>query len=178
MNTPLKADGRDDPIERALEEISSLATNMNEGKRESESRKKLVLWQSRIKGKFPSPLVQPHRCAADCRDMMANPSADRPSSRSRLIMDGRLQLSRVVRKDVKYFEDRDAQGQNIVVPVECLAPEDTPRQLVAILCNDLLVLCKDPTKGREANAVVELWAVLRMQTLPQPASIYLGRCEY
>ncbi|KAG8878395.1 hypothetical protein FRB98_006131 [Tulasnella sp. 332] len=154
MSTPLKADGRDDPIERALEEISSLATNMNEGKRESESRKKLVLWQTRIKGKFPSPLVQPHR---------------------RLIMDGRLQLSRVVRKDVKFFEHKNPQGQHVVVQVECLSPEETPRQLVAILCNDLLVLCKDPTKGRDANAIVELWAVLRMQTLPQPASIYQGR---
>lgn len=60
-STPLLLDGHDDPIERALDEIASLATNMNEGKRESESRKKLVLWQSRIRGKFPSPLVQPHR---------------------------------------------------------------------------------------------------------------------
>ena len=51
----------DDPIDRALTEISSLATNMNEGKRESESRRRLVQWQSRIRGKFPSPLVQPHR---------------------------------------------------------------------------------------------------------------------
>ena len=51
----------EDPLDRALAEISSLATNMNEGKRESESRRKLVQWQSRIRGKFPSPLVQPHR---------------------------------------------------------------------------------------------------------------------
>ena len=51
----------EDPIERALTEISSLAMNMNEGKRESESRRKLVQWQARIKGRFPSPLVQPHR---------------------------------------------------------------------------------------------------------------------
>ena len=51
----------DDPIDRALTEIASLATNMNEGKREAESRRRLVQWQSRIRGKFPSPLVQPHR---------------------------------------------------------------------------------------------------------------------
>ena len=50
-----------DPIERALTEISSLATGMNEGKREAEGRRKLVQWQARIRGKFPSPLVQPHR---------------------------------------------------------------------------------------------------------------------
>lgn len=51
----------EDPLDRALAEISSLATNMNEGKREAETRRKLVQWQSRIRGKFPSPLVQPHR---------------------------------------------------------------------------------------------------------------------
>lgn len=51
----------DDPLDRALAEIALLANNMNEGKRESESRRKLVQWQARIRGKFPSPLVQPHR---------------------------------------------------------------------------------------------------------------------
>ncbi|OJT06934.1 Myosin-M heavy chain [Trametes pubescens] len=51
----------DDPIDRALNEIASVATNMNEGKRDAETRRKLVQWQSRIRGKFPSPLVQPHR---------------------------------------------------------------------------------------------------------------------
>ena len=51
----------DDPIDRALTEISALANTMNEGKRESESRQKLVQWQGRIRGRFPSPLVQPHR---------------------------------------------------------------------------------------------------------------------
>jgi hypothetical protein len=55
------AEGCLDSLDQALDEISSLATNMNEGKRESESRSKLVQWQSRIRGKFPSPLVQPHR---------------------------------------------------------------------------------------------------------------------
>jgi hypothetical protein len=55
------AEGCLDPLDQALDEISSLATNMNEGKRESESRSKLVQWQSRMRGKFPSPLVQPHR---------------------------------------------------------------------------------------------------------------------
>lgn len=92
-------------------------------------------------------------------------------------MDGRLQLSRVVRKDTQFFEAVNAQGESVVVQVECLTPEETPRQLVAILCNDLLVLCKDPTKGKDQNSVVELWAVLRMQTMALPASIHQGRCE-
>ncbi|KAF8640452.1 hypothetical protein AX17_000116 [Amanita inopinata Kibby_2008] len=143
----------DDPLERALSEISSLANNMNEGKRESESRRKLVKWQSRIKGKFPSPLVQPHR---------------------RLIMDGSLLLTRVVRKATMSFEAINAQGDQSTVQVDCLAPELTPRPLMGILCNDLLVLCRDPSDGKDPNSCVDLWAVLRMQTLPQPASIVHG----
>lgn len=143
----------DDALDRALSEISSLATNMNEGKRQSESRRKLVQWQARIRGKFPSPLVQPHR---------------------RLIMDGPLMLTRVVRKTVVSFEIFDAQGDASVVQVECLAPELTPRPLIGILCNDLLVLCRDPSEGKDPISHVDLWAVLRMQTLPQPASIVHG----
>lgn len=60
-STPPSFEYTDDPLERSLSEISLLANNMNEGKREAESRRKLVHWQSRIRGKFPSPLVQPHR---------------------------------------------------------------------------------------------------------------------
>ncbi|OCH96469.1 hypothetical protein OBBRIDRAFT_4917 [Obba rivulosa] len=143
----------EDPLDRALAEISLLANNMNEGKRESESRQKLVQWQARIRGKFPSPLVQPHR---------------------RLIMDGPLHLTRVVRKTSVSFEVINAQGDASLVQVECLSPELTPRALIGILCNDLLVLCRDQSDGQDPNAAVDLWAVLRMQTLPQPASIVHG----
>ncbi|KAH9486751.1 Guanine exchange factor for Rac 30 [Psilocybe cubensis] len=143
----------DDPLDRALAEIALLANNMNEGKRESESRRKLVQWQARIRGKFPSPLVQPHR---------------------RLIMDGTLLLTRVVRKAVVSFEAINAQGDASTVQVDCLAPELTPRPLIGILCNDLLVLCRDPSEGQDPNSNVDLWAVLRMQTTPQPASIVHG----
>jgi len=147
------AEGCLDSLDQALDEISSLATNMNEGKRESESRSKLVQWQSRIRGKFPSPLVQPHR---------------------RLIMDGPLLLTRVVRKVTIPFELIDGQGDTATIQVECLSPEQTPRTLLGILCNDLLVLCRDSSEGRDPHAPVDLWAVLRMQTLPQPASIVHG----
>jgi len=152
-STPPSYEYVDDPLERGLSEISCLANNMNEGKRESESRRKLVRWQSRIKGKFPSPLVQPHR---------------------RLIMDGPLLLTRVVRKTTVSFEAINAQGDQSTVQVECLAPELTPRPLMGILCNDLLVLCRDPSDGKDPTSNVDLWAVLRMQTLPQPASIVHG----
>ncbi|KAF9015349.1 hypothetical protein BDQ17DRAFT_1295109 [Cyathus striatus] len=152
-STPPLYEYMEDPLERALTEISSLANNMNEGKRESESRRKLVQWQTRIRGRFPSPLVQPHR---------------------RLIMDGPLLLTRVVRKTVVSFEAINAQGDASTVQVDCLAPELTPRPLIGILCNDLLVLCRDPSEGQDPASFVDLWAVLRMQTLPQPASIVHG----
>ncbi|KAJ7462668.1 hypothetical protein B0H11DRAFT_89701 [Mycena galericulata] len=152
-STPPTYEYMDDPLDRSLAEISLLANNMNEGKRESESRRKLVQWQSRIRGKFPSPLVQPHR---------------------RLIMDGQLLLTRVVRKAMVSFEAINAHGDPCTVQVDCLAPELTPRPLVGILCNDLLVLCRDPSEGQDPTCFVDLWAVLRMQTLPQPASIVHG----
>ncbi|KAH9944438.1 uncharacterized protein BXZ73DRAFT_87334 [Epithele typhae] len=149
-SSPPASEFMDDPIERALAEISGLATTMNEGKRDAESRGRLVQWQGRIRGKFPSPLVQPHR---------------------RLIMDGPLHLTRVVRKATVAFEVINAQGDSSSVEVECLSPELTPRSLIGILCNDLLVLCRDPSEGQDPSSSVDLWAVLRMQTLPQPASI-------
>ncbi|KAF8898532.1 hypothetical protein BD779DRAFT_1484423 [Infundibulicybe gibba] len=145
-STPPTYEYMDDPLDRALGEISSLANNMNEGKRESESRRKLVQWQGRIRGKFPSPLVQPHR---------------------RLIMDGPLLLTRVVRKAMVSFEAINAQGDASTVQL-------TPRPLIGILCNDLLVLCRDSSEGQDPSSYVDLWAVLRMQTLPQPASIVHG----
>jgi hypothetical protein len=82
-----------------------------------------------------------------------------------------LQLNR---KAVVSFEAFNAQGDSSTVQVDCLAPELTPRPLVGILCNDLLVLCRDPSEGQDPSSPVDLWAVLRMQTLPQPASIVHG----
>lgn len=89
-------------------------------------------------------------------------------------MDGPLLLTRVVRKAVVSFEAINALGDASTVQVDCLAPELTPRPLIGILCNDLLVLCRDPSEGQDPAANVDLWAVLRMQTLPQPASIVHG----
>lgn len=92
-------------------------------------------------------------------------------------MDGVLNLTRVVRKTANFFEVVNAAGENALIQVECLALETTPRKLVAVLCNDLLVLCKDPSHGRDPNSIVELWAVLRMQTVSQPASIVSANSE-
>jgi len=89
-------------------------------------------------------------------------------------MDGPLLLTRVVRKATIAFEVIDSQGDASPIQVECLSPEQTPRSLLGILCNDLLVLCRDPSDGKDPLSFVDLWAVLRMQTLPQPASIVHG----
>jgi hypothetical protein len=48
-------------IGAALDLASNLASDLNEKKRESEGRQRLLYWQSRIGNKFKSPLVQPHR---------------------------------------------------------------------------------------------------------------------
>ncbi|KAJ6516346.1 Dbl homology domain-containing protein [Mycena sanguinolenta] len=151
--TPPTHDYTDDPLDKSLAEISLLANNMNEAKHAAESRRKLVQWQSRIRGSFPSPLVQPHR---------------------RLVMDGQLLLTRIVRKASVSCEVINAQGDPCPVQVNCLAPELTPRRLVGVLCNDLFVLCRDPSEGQDPTCYVDLWAVLRMKTLPQPASIVHG----
>lgn len=89
-------------------------------------------------------------------------------------MDGPLLLTRVVRKAVVTFEAINPQGDASIVQVDCLSPELTPRPLIGILCNDLLVLCRDPSEGQDPASPVDLWAVLRMQTRPQPASIVHG----
>jgi hypothetical protein len=89
-------------------------------------------------------------------------------------MDGPLLLTRVVRKVQIAFEVIDGQGDPTTIQVECLSPEQTPRSLLGILCNDLLVLCRDPSDGKDPTSHVELWAVLRMQTAPEPASIVHG----
>jgi hypothetical protein len=86
-------------------------------------------------------------------------------------MDGHLMLKRVMRLKTHTCEVVTPGGDKTTVQIEQLQREATPRFLAAILCNDLLVLCKDPSGGKDPNSLVDLWAVLRMQTLPQPASV-------
>jgi hypothetical protein len=92
---------------------------------------------------------------------------------SRFIMDGSLQLIRVVRRNSIGFDVLNTEGDATEVFVDCLTPEDTERSLVGILCNDLLVLCKT-TPGQQLSNQVDLWAVLRMQTLSNPAGVLQG----
>lgn len=173
-------------LEDAFVEMSVLASCMNEEKRDAESRSRLVQcvshllplpsrsfiadvrlanrWQARIRGKFPSPLVQPHR---------------------KLLLDGRLVLTRIVKKTSEFAEvlsppvlDLEDGDHTITAPrktvqaIDCLADPEIPEQLlVAVLTSDLLVLCKPPIGETSVEGFVDLYAVLRMQTKTQPASI-------
>ena len=57
----------------------------------------------------------------------------------------------------------------VVVPVEYIAPEPMDRPMTLILCTDLLVLVQPRGDGWDGQ--VDLFNVLRMATLRDPASI-------
>lgn len=177
MCTPPRLDGPRDTLDDALNEISGLASLMNEEKRESDSRLRLFQWQQRITSRGPSPLVQPHR---------------------RLILDGSLTLIRLVKKastfvevDNTYIGGGDGEDtimpSKVVVPVEYIAPEPMDKNMVLILCSDLMVLAQPRSNSSPASASilaasaekekegqVDLFNVLRMATVREPASIING----
>jgi hypothetical protein len=157
MCTPPLADSPRDTLDDALNEIASLASLMNEEKRDAESRLRLFYWQKRIASKGPSPLVQPHR---------------------KLIMDGSLQLIRLVKKVSSYVEvdntilgdgDATVMPSRAVIPVESIKIEPMNRNLIILLCSDLLVLAQ-PRVAEGQEGQVDLYHVMRMSTLKEPAS--------
>jgi len=160
MCTSSQEDRPRDTLDDALSEIASLASLMNEEKRDSDSRLRLFHWQKRICGRGPSPLVQPHR---------------------KLIMDGALNLIRLVKK-ASIFVETDATPSidaeqtitpaKVVVPVDYIASEPMDRPMMLILCSDLLVLVQQRGEGWDGQ--VDLFNVLRMATLRDPASIVHG----
>ncbi|WVQ96428.1 hypothetical protein IAU59_003533 [Kwoniella sp. CBS 9459] len=158
MCTPPRSDGIRDTLDDALNEIASLASLMNEEKREADSRLRLLSWQQRITKSGPSPLVQPHR---------------------RLVLEGALSLIRLVKKSSTFVEtdsmptDGDTiTPSKVVVPVEYIKPELVDRQVMLVLCSDLMVLATQRGEGWEG--MVDLFNVLRMATLREPASIVHG----
>ncbi len=161
MCTPPRDDGQKDTLDGALHEIASLASLMNEEKRDADSRLRLFHWQQRISGRGPSPLVQPHR---------------------KLIMDGALNLIRIVKKASTFVEvdhtnvvdaEQTITQSKAVIPVEYIAPEPMDRPMMLILCTDLLVLVQQ-RGGKSWEGQVDLFNVLRMATLREPASIVHG----
>ncbi|CAK9784982.1 hypothetical protein CC85DRAFT_261873 [Cutaneotrichosporon oleaginosum] len=158
---PRESIGPNDALDDAIHEITTLASLMNEEKREAESRLRLLAWQQRITSRGPSPLVQPHR---------------------KLILDGALTLIRVVKKASAYAEvdgppqlsgvdgDSTITGNKTVVPVEFIKPEPMEKPIMLILCSDMLVLVQQrPGEGWEGS--VDLFSVLRMATVREPASV-------
>ncbi|BEJ17225.1 hypothetical protein CspHIS471_0606260 [Cutaneotrichosporon sp. HIS471] len=157
---PRESMGPNDALDDAIHEITTLASLMNEEKREAESRLRLLAWQQRITSRGPSPLVQPHR---------------------KLILDGALSLIRVVKKASAYAEvdgppqlstvdgDSTITGNKTVVPVEFIMPEPMEKPIMLILCSDMLVLVQPRGEGWEGS--VDLFSVLRMATVREPASV-------
>lgn len=199
-STPPDFEAISDPIEESLQEMVALASTMNEEKRDSESRRQLVRWQSRIKGRFATPLVQAHR---------------------RLLMDGPLTVTRIVKrasifveipsnqfefpptpmssanpsqKDLSFsgMSSPSASGPNspaldgkplpsmvsqenrTIVQIESLHSETPHRPVTVCLTSDLMILCKDPSGGQDPNSMVELYSVLKMQTKRKPAMVVHG----
>lgn len=76
------------------------------------------------------------------------------------------------------FEDgeKTITANKSLVKVECLGDPDTSVfHLVGVLTSDLFVLCK---KDGNSDASFELFAVLRMQTKSQPASVISGSSKF
>lgn len=100
---------------RAFAHISLVASWVNEGKRQSEQGRRLLQWQTKLRGNFSAPLVQPHR---------------------RLVCDGPLRLCRVNKRLGRapnvYSEDDILEQSVMDVPVHLL------------LCNDLAVVVSEP----------------------------------
>ena len=163
MATPPRGDGQRDALDDAYNEIASLASLMNEEKRDADSRLKLFQWQQRIFSRGPSPLVQPHR---------------------KLVLDGALNLIRVVKKASVYVEVDGMAGladgestitmSKSVVPVEYIAQEPMNHPIMLVLCTDLLVLVQQAPGQEGWDGQVDLFNVLRMGTVHEPANVAHG----
>ncbi|KNE99435.1 hypothetical protein PSTG_07363 [Puccinia striiformis f. sp. tritici PST-78] len=144
----------------ALNIVSAVTSEMNERKRDSEGRQRLLYWQQRFGNKFRSPLVQPHRT---------------------LIKEGTMSLMRTVKLTTKDSATIGAGSSHpsarIRVPV--LNTDSQPVAMIVLLCTDLLVLVKDPGDGGTATnqSPASLFQALRLaqhskQYMSLPATIF------
>ena len=62
----------------------------------------------------------------------------------------------------------------VIVPIEHIAPEPMDRPIMLVLCSDLLVLVQQSPGSQSWDGQVDLFNVLRMATLREPASIVHG----
>ncbi|WVN85128.1 uncharacterized protein L203_100270 [Cryptococcus depauperatus CBS 7841] len=159
MCTPARVDGLRDTIDDSLTEIAGLASLMNEEKRDADSRLRLLNWQKRFVNSGRSPLVQPHR---------------------RLILEGVVTLSRIVKKASSFAEcetiiedsEHTITPGKAVVPVDYIMPETVEKDVMLILCSDMMVLATERGEGWEGS--VNVFNVLRMGTMHEPASVTSG----
>ncbi|KAE8209387.1 hypothetical protein CF327_g6624 [Tilletia walkeri] len=144
---------------RALEHVATMASSVNESKRQSEQDRRLLQWQNRIRGKWPSPLVQPHR---------------------RFVREGQLVLRRVVKREAAFgVEDAcvpldEMKRDNAVTvrgdgaTVDYLHQQSLSRTITVLLCNDLIALVT-PAEGdrlfggHDGRELVDLYGVLHLQ---------------
>ena len=104
-------------LARALAHISLVASWVNEGKRQSEQGKRLLQWQSRLRGTFSAPLVQPHR---------------------RLVCDGPFRLCRVSKRVYQGTPPGDVSGPRMSCDEDFLEQMTMDLPLHLLLCNDLI----------------------------------------
>ncbi|BGP24142.1 hypothetical protein JCM10295v2_003049 [Rhodotorula toruloides] len=140
-------------IKQAVAEMDAVATTLNERKRENEGRAQLVMWQNRLITKFKSPLVQPHRT---------------------LLRSGYITLVQSVKRSTTQIDQsppslyRTTSGRLLEQPepVATLFQDTKQVELIALLCTDLLVLCRRPPPPFDAdpNSPVELYTVLRLSS--------------
>ncbi|GAA5978961.1 hypothetical protein JCM11641_000108 [Rhodosporidiobolus odoratus] len=134
-------------IALAGEEIDAVAVILNESKRENEGRAQLLNWQNRIQQKFKSSLVQPHRTS---------------------LRSGNLTIIRSVKRATTVEAPSPTlyrrPQQNNDAELFTLFQENKQIELIALLCTDLLVLCRAPPPplDTDPNAPVELYTVLRL----------------
>ncbi|WFD35977.1 hypothetical protein MCUN1_002848 [Malassezia cuniculi] len=138
----------DAALERALEHISLVVSWVNEGKRQSEQGRRLLLWQKRLRN-TTTTLLQPHR---------------------RLICDGPMRLRRIVRR-------APANGDSFS-DMDVLEQTSMDRKVQLLLCNDLVAIVahlSEPTQARDDRReqepdAVELVAILRPCTVATPST--------
>ncbi|GAA6039695.1 hypothetical protein JCM8097_001357 [Rhodosporidiobolus ruineniae] len=134
---------------QAVREMDDVAIVLNESKRENEGRAQLLVWQNRIQQRFKSSLVQPHRT---------------------LLRSGNLTLVRSVKRSTTAVEPPLPNLYRKPAPQEeelfTLFQDHKQVELIALLCTDLLVLCKAPPPplADDPNTPVELYTVLRLNS--------------
>lgn len=141
-------------IAAALDLVAHLATDLNERKRQSEGRQRLLYWQSRIGQRFKSPLVQvssPFPRLAKLLMPILQPHRA-------LVKEGKMVLERSLKRASEHVESA-GNGSTTLAQVHYLKAEIEPRPLIMLLTTDILILLHD---NNETVGAVQLYSVLRL----------------